>query len=170
MSAFILFHLPKWVARRAKKADFFSRQLHVRMVRYPDLDGQRSVRQVTADSHDRGRVRDARVRRSLRHREQRAARVFDAIPRSHLHEEGAGTGAGVRSGHGDHHAGGLVRRASAQEPVVHQVLGAYPAFALSQEGHAHVSLESLRDRRGRPHVEKGNGAFRHRGSRYLASA
>ena len=114
-------------------------------------------------------MRDARVRRSLLDREQRAARVFDAIPRSHLHEEGAGAGAGVRPGHGDHHADGLVRRASAQKSVVHQVLGAGPGFALSQEGHAHVSLESLRDGRGRSHVEKSDGVFGHRNGRYLAS-
>jgi hypothetical protein len=38
-----------------------SGQLLVRMARHPDFDGQRSVRQVAADSRGRGRVRDACV-------------------------------------------------------------------------------------------------------------
>jgi hypothetical protein len=153
---------------RALKADFV--QLLVRMAGHSDLDGQRSVRQVAADSRGDGRVRDARVRRTLLHREQRAARIFDALPGRDLLQEGAGPDAGVRPGHGDHHAGGLVGRASAQEPVVHQVLGARPALSLPQEGHAHVPLESLRDCRGRSHVEKGDGVFGHRGGRYFAFA
>jgi hypothetical protein len=78
---------------RALKADFV--QLLVRMARHPSLDGQRSVRQVTADSRGRGRLCDARVRRSLLHREQRAPRVFDALPRCHLLQEGAGSGTDV---------------------------------------------------------------------------
>jgi hypothetical protein len=44
---------------RALNADFV--QLLSPMALHPNLDGQRSVRQVAADSRGRGRVRDTRV-------------------------------------------------------------------------------------------------------------
>ena len=94
-------------------------------------------------------MRDARVRGSLLDREQRAAGVFDALPGCDLLEKGAGAGAeDVWPVARHHHAAGLVGRASAQKPVVHQVLGAHPALFVPQEGHAHVSLEGVRDCRG----------------------
>ncbi len=63
------------------------------MALHPRLDGQRSVGQAPADSRGRGRVRDARLRRSLLHRDQRVAGVFDALPRCHVLQEGAFAGA-----------------------------------------------------------------------------
>ena len=148
-------------------------QLLARMARHPHLDGPRSVglRPLPADPLGRDRVRDARVRGALLDGEQRAAGVFDALFGRDVLETGAGAGAeGVRPVAGHHHAAGLVGRAGAQEPVVHQVLGARPALFVPQEGHAHVSLAGVRDCRGRPDVEKGDGVFGHRRCRYLASA
>ena len=142
------------------------------MACHPHLDGPRSVgrRQLPTDPLGRGRVRDARIRGALLDGEQRAAGVFDALHGRDVLEAGAGAGAeGVRPVAGHHHAAGLVGRAGAQEPVVHQVLGAHPALSVPQEGHAHVSLARVRDCRGRPDVEKGDGVFGHRRCRYLAS-
>ena len=64
------------------------------MAWHPHPDGPRNVDHVPADSLGRDRVRDARVRRPLLHREQRAACVLDALPGRHVLEEGAG-GAGT---------------------------------------------------------------------------
>jgi len=55
----VIIHVPK--LGRGRLLKLISCQLLVRMARHSNLDGQRSVRQVTADSRGRGRVRDARV-------------------------------------------------------------------------------------------------------------
>lgn len=91
---------------------------------------------------------DARIRGSLLHRDERPAGILDPFPGRTLLEEGAGGATeGVRSVVRDRHARRLVRRSGAQEPVVRQVLGAYPHLALPQEGHADVPLEGLGQRR-----------------------
>jgi hypothetical protein len=55
----VIIHMSK--LGRARLLKLISCQFLVRMARHPNIDGQRSVRQVTADSRGRGRVRDARV-------------------------------------------------------------------------------------------------------------
>ena len=121
----------------------------VRMARHSCFDGQGSVGRFSADSCGRNRMCNARIRGSLLHRDECLAGILDLLPGRTLFEErAAGRAAeGVRSVARNHHARRLVRGASAQEPVVRQVLGARPHLSLPQEGHADVPLESLGQRR-----------------------
>ncbi len=108
---------------------------------------------------------NARIRGSLLHRDECCAGILDVLPGcTLLKERASGVTEGVRSVARDHNARRLVRRASAQEPVVRQVLGAYPHLSLPQEGHADVSFAGLGQRRRRSHVEEGDVAFGHCGS------
>ena len=59
------------------------------MARHPRPDGQRSVGQAPADTGHRDRVRDARVRGPLFHREQCTTCVFYALPGGHVLEKRA---------------------------------------------------------------------------------
>jgi hypothetical protein len=123
-------------------------KLPVRMAWHSCSDGQRSGR-FSADSKGRNRMCNARIRGPLLHRDECCACILDVFPRRMLLEERAGRVAteGVRSLARNHHAGRLVRRAGAQEPVVRQVLGARTHLPLPQEGHADVPVEGFGHRR-----------------------
>ena len=93
---------------------------------------------------------NTRIRGSLLDGDECCTRILDVFPRHMLLEERAGrlgSTEGVRSFARNHHAGRLVRRTGAQEPVVRQVLGARPHHPLPQEGHADVSVEGFGHRR-----------------------
>jgi hypothetical protein len=92
---------------------------------------------------------NARIRGPFLDGDECCARILDVFPGRMLLEERAGrvVTEGVRSLARNHHAGRLVRRAGAQQPVVRQVLGARTHLPLPQEGHAHVSVEGLGHRR-----------------------